>query len=154
MGNNTYTQIHIQAVFAVQYRAAQIQSEWKDRLYEYITGIIRNNEHKLLVINGMADHIHIFFGMRPSQSLSDLMQDIKGSSSKWINDQKIISNRFAWQEGYGAFSYRKSDVSSIIRYIERQEVHHRHQSFIDEYTSLLDEAEIAYDQRFIFKPLQ
>ena len=87
---NTYTQIHIQAIFAVKKRACVIQNEWKDELYKYITGIIQTQKHKLLAINGMPDHLHIFFGMRPIQSLSDLMQDIKGSSSKWINDKKLL----------------------------------------------------------------
>ncbi|MEX2234940.1 MAG: IS200/IS605 family transposase [Cyclobacteriaceae bacterium] len=105
---NTYTQIHTQAIFAVRFRKASIQREWKDELYKYITGIIQYYNHKLLAINGMSDHVHIFFGMRPTQSLSDLMQDVKGSSSKWINGQNFIKSRFEWQEGYGAFSYSKS----------------------------------------------
>ncbi len=88
--SNTYTQIHIQAIFTVKKRTGLIQVEWRDELYKYITGIIQTNEHKLLAINGMPDHLHIFFGMRPTQSLSNLMQDIKGSSSKWINEKKLL----------------------------------------------------------------
>jgi putative transposase len=106
---NTYTQIHIQTIFAVKRR-----KEWKDELYKYITGIIQAHGHKLLAINGMSDHLHIFFGMRPIQSLSDLMQDIKGSSSKWINEKRFINDRFEWQEGYGAFSYSKSQTADVI----------------------------------------
>jgi putative transposase len=87
---NTYTQIHIHAVFSVQERDSKILDNWKDELYKYITGIIQNNKHKLLAINGMPDHIHILFGLRPSQSLSDLMQDIKGHSSKWINEKRFV----------------------------------------------------------------
>jgi putative transposase len=105
---NTYSQIHIQTVFAVRFRIGLIQNEWKDDLYKYITGIIQHYDHKVLSINGMPDHVHIFFGMRPSQSLSDLMQDIKASSSKWINDKGFVKGRFEWQGGYGAFSYTKS----------------------------------------------
>jgi len=96
---NTYTQIHIQAVFAVQNHDCIIGKQWRDELYKYVTGIIQNNDHKLLAINGMPDHIHILFGMRPSQSLSDLLQDIKGNSSRWINNRKFISGKFSWQEG-------------------------------------------------------
>ena len=101
---NTYTQIHIHAVFSVQNRSCIIQRRWKEELYKYITGIIKNNKHKPLVINGMPDHIHVLFGLRPAQSISDLLQDIKGGSSKWINERKLVKGRFSWQEGYGAFS--------------------------------------------------
>ena len=122
---NTYTQIHIQAVFAVKYRIAQIQNEWKNELHKYISGILRNNSHQLLAINGMSDHIHVFFGMRPKQSLSDLMQDIKGSSSKWVNDNKLTQGHFEWQGGYGAFSYCRSEVPTIVNYINTQQEHIR-----------------------------
>ena len=115
---NTFTQIHIHAVFAVQNRTSLISNTWEERLYQYITGIIQNNNHKLLVINGMPDHIHILFGMRPTQSLSGLMQDIKGASSHWINENKFVTGRFSWQEGFGAFSYSKSQLSTVANYIE------------------------------------
>ena len=150
---NTYTQIHIQAVFAVQNRDCIIQRDWKDELYKYITGIVQNNKHKMLAINGMPDHVHILFGFRPSQSLSDLMQDIKGSSSKWINEKRFIKGKFSWQEGYGAFSYSKSDLPNVIQYIKNQEEHHKKRSFIEEYEDLLKEFEIDYDERFVFKPV-
>jgi len=150
---NTYTQIHIQAVFVVQNRDCIIQSGWKDELYKYITGIVQNNKHKMLAINGMPDHVHILFGFRPSQSLSDLMQDIKGSSSKWINEKRFIKGKFSWQEGYGAFSYSKSDLPNVIQYIKNQEEHHKKRSFIEEYEDLLKEFEIDYDERFVFKPV-
>ncbi len=106
---NTYTQIHLQIVFVVKYRDRVIHSSWKQRLYKYITGIVQNNGHKLITINGMPDHIHMLIGMRPTQSLSELMQDVKRCSSKWINESKLIQGKFAWQEGYGAFSYSKSE---------------------------------------------
>jgi REP element-mobilizing transposase RayT len=148
---NTYTQIHIQAIFAVKKRTGLIHNEWKDELYKYITGIIHTHNHKLLAINGASDHLHIFFGMRPNQSLSDLMQDIKGSSSKWINQKKFISQKFEWQEGYGAFSYSISQISKAIAYIENQEIHHRTISFLDEYKNFLEKFEVACDERYIFK---
>lgn len=151
---NTYTQIHIQAIFAVKRRTGLIQKEWKDELYKYITGIIQTHDHKLLAINGMPDHLHVFFGMRPIQSLSDLMQDIKGSSSKWINEKKFIKDKFEWQEGYGAFSYSKSQVPGVIAYVQNQEDHHRKTTFIEEYKSFLEKFEITYDERYIFKALE
>jgi putative transposase len=122
-------------------------------LYKYITGIVQTNKHKLLAINGMADHIHVLFGFRPTQSLSDLMQDIKGNSSKWINEKGFIKARFSWQDGYGAFSYSKSDLPKVIQYIKNQEERHKRKSFIDEYKDLLNEFEIDYDERFVFKPV-
>ena len=150
---NTYTQIHIQAVFTVQNRGCTISNSWKDELYKYITGIVQNNGHKLLAINGMPDHIHILFGMRPSQSISDLMQDVKGGSSKWINGKKFVRGKFAWQEGYGAFSYSKAELPGIINYIREQQSHHSKKPFIEEYIELLKEFEIDYNDCYVFKPV-
>jgi putative transposase len=147
---NTYTQIHLQFVFAVKYRHGLINPEWKNELYGYITGIVQKNNHKMLAINGMPDHIHIFIGMRPTQSISDLLQDIKAYSSKWINDQQLVPKKFEWQEGYGAFSYSKSHISRVITYIENQEKHHQKKKFRDEYIEFLEKFEIAYDEKYIF----
>lgn len=149
--SNTYTQVHIQAVFAVQNRKCVIEPSWKEELYKYIAGIIERKGHKLLVINGISDHVHVFFGMRPTQSLSDLMRELKGDSSKWINEKKFINARFSWQEGYGAFSYGKSQVNSVVDYIKNQEKHHERKTFIQEYKTLLELFEIDYDERYIFK---
>jgi len=148
---NSYTQIHLQVIFAVKKRTGLIQKEWKDELYKYITGIVQAHEHKLLAINGMPDHLHVFFGMRPIQSLSDLMQNIKQDSSKWVNQKKFIKEKFEWQEGYGAFSYSKSQVSRVISYIQNQESHHRKITFLDEYKKFLENFGVDYDERYIFK---
>ncbi|MFN8259175.1 MAG: IS200/IS605 family transposase [Bacteroidales bacterium] len=150
---NTYTQIHIHAVFAVQNRISLISKNWEQRLYQYITGILQNHGHELLAINGMPDHIHILFGMRPIQSLSDLMRDIKGDSSLWINENKFVAGKFSWQEGYGAFSYSKSQISAVATYIENQELHHKKKSFIEEYVKILQDFEIEFDEKYIFKPI-
>lgn len=150
---NTYIQIHIQFVFAVKYRVGTISSEWKDELYKYITGIIQSKNHKLICINGMEDHIHILVGMRPNQSVSDLLQDIKGSSSKWINGRKLTKGRFEWQEGYGAFSYGKSQIPLVIKYILEQEIHHTKKSFIEEYIDFLEKFDVEFDKKYIFKEL-
>jgi putative transposase len=151
---NTYTQIHIQTVFAVKNRASLITPAWKHELYKYITAIIQNNGHKLLSINGVADHIHILFGMRPDQALSDLMQHVKQDSSKWINQRGFVRGRFSWQEGYGAFSYSKRDVPHVIAYIENQEAHHRKLTLQEEYVEFLKDFEIEHDERYIFKPVE
>ena len=151
---NTYTQIHIQAVFAVQNRACIIRKSWKDDLYKYMTGIIQNHGHKVLAINGMPDHVHVFFGMRPTQSLSELMQDIKADSSRWIKQNGYVKSKFSWQEGYGAFSYSKSHVNSVIKYIQNQEKHHAKKTFAEEYNEFLDKFEVDYDDRYVFKPVE
>lgn len=148
---NTYTQIHLHLVFAVKYRAALIHASWKDELYKYITGIIQNNGHKLLLINGMPDHLHILIGFRTTQSLADLMRDVKQMSSLWVNEKKWTPFKFAWQEGYGAFSYGHSQLKTIIQYIEQQEIHHRKRTFLEEYKSFLTLFEIEYEERFLFK---
>lgn len=150
---NTYTQIHIQFVFAVKFRDGLIHESFKQELFKYISGIVTAHNHKLLAINSMPDHIHIFIGMRPTQSISDLMQDIKGNSSKWINKKKFFKVRFEWQEGYGAFSYSKSHVNRVIDYIFNQENHHKKESFQDEYVRFLKAFKIDYDERYIFKDL-
>lgn len=150
---NTYTQIHIHFVFAVKFRYGIIQDHWKDNLYKYITGIVQNNNHKLLAINGMPDHIHILIGIRPSQSISDLMKDVKQGSSLWINENKFTNGRFEWQEGYGAFSYSKSQINTVIEYIQNQEIHHKKRTFREEYLEFLEKFEIEYDEKFIFKDL-
>ncbi|MCX6312313.1 MAG: IS200/IS605 family transposase [Bacteroidetes bacterium] len=151
---NTYTQIHIHAVFSVQNRECIISNNWRDELYKYITGIIQNNNHKLLAINGMPDHLHILFGMRPTQSISDLLQDIKGNSSKWINERKFTKRRFSWQEGYGAFSYSKSQLPQVIQYIAKQQEHHLKKTFIKEYKESLNAFNVEFDDRYIFKPIE
>lgn len=150
---NTYTQIHIHFVFAVKFRDGIIQSKWKEDLYKYMSGIIQNNNHKLLAINGMSDHIHILIGLRPAQSISDLMKEVKQSSSKWINQNKLTNGHFEWQEGYGAFSYSKSQINQVVSYIQNQELHHKKKTFKEEYLDFLVKFEIDYDEKFIFKEL-
>ena len=151
---NSYTQIHIQFVFAVKYRTALIDNEWKGRLYQYLTGIFQENKHKILQINGMPDHVHIFIGMRPHQSVSELIQNVKTESSKWIKAQNLCSYPFAWQEGYGAFSYAKSQVDNVIRYIQNQEIHHRKETFLNEYKTFLTLFGIEWNENYIFKELE
>ena len=148
---NTYTQIHIHTVFAVRNRVSLIQEQWRDELYMYITGIITNNGHKLLQIGGMPDHVHVLFGMKPTQTLSDLMQDIKGNSSLWINKKQLVRGKFSWQEGYGAFSYGKSQIDRVAKYIQQQEKHHKKRNFEEEYLELLKLFGIEFDVKYVLK---
>lgn len=147
---NTYSQVHLHLVFAVKYRAALIRSEWKDELYRYITGIIQKKGHKLLAINGMKDHIHIFIGYHLHELVSDLVRDIKQMSSLWINNNRRTYRKFAWQDGYGVFSYSRSHISNVISYIENQEQHHRKTSFREEYLELLQKFEVEYNEQYVF----
>ncbi len=151
---NTYTQIHIQCVAAVKYRKALIDRVWKETLQKYITGIVQNNGHKMIAINSMPDHLHFLFGCRPHQSVSDLMQLVKGDSSEWLNNNRMCRNKFRWQEGFRAFSYSKSQIPIVANYIHNQEEHHRKKTFLEEYEELLNEFEVDYDDRYIFKPLE
>jgi len=150
---NTYTQIYIQIVFAVENRISLITDQWREQLHKYITGIIQNHSHKLIAINSMADHIHIFIGMKPIQALSDLLQDIKEYSSKWINANKFVMGHFNWQAGYGAFSYSHSHIDSVVKYIQNQKRHHQKKTFKQEYIEFLDKFHVEYDDRYIFKEI-
>lgn len=149
--SNTYTQIHIHCIFAVKYRASLITKDWKERLHQYITGIVQNHTHKMIAINSMPDHLHMLFGMRPTQSLSDLMRIVKGDSSEWINNQRLTPDSFRWQEGYGAFSYEKKKISVVAAYIANQELHHQKRTFLEEYKEFLENFEIDYDEQYVFK---
>ena len=151
---NTFTQIHIHVIFAVQNRMSLIQKSWSERLYQYMIAIIQKHEHKVLSIGGMPDHIHILFGFRPTQALSNLMQEVKRDSSEWINQQRLVMGRFSWQEGYGAFSYSKSHIAQVAKYIEEQEEHHKKRTFIDEYKKILKDFDLEYNEQYIFKSVE
>ena len=148
---NTYTQLYIHIVFTVWGRLNLIPKKHKEELHKYITGIIQKRKHKLLAINSMPDHVHIFIGYQPSQSLPDLVRDIKANSSKFINEKKWIAGKFAWQSGYGAFSYSKSHIKNVISYINNQELHHNKSSFKEEYLRLLNKFEVEYDEKYLFE---
>ncbi len=148
---NTYSQIYIQVVFAVEGRQNLIQSEWKHELYKYITGIVTNHKQKLISIGGVADHIHILIGFKPNFEISKLVQEIKANSSRFINQKRFVKGKFRWQEGFGAFSYSRSQLDTVIRYIENQEKHHSKQTFRDEFVGLLKNFEIEYDENFLFE---
>ncbi|HXI23592.1 MAG TPA: IS200/IS605 family transposase [Pyrinomonadaceae bacterium] len=148
---NTYSQIYIQTIFAVDGRLSLIRPEFKEELYKYMTGIVRNSKQKLIAINGMSDHVHILIGLKPSMALAGLVQDIKVDSSKFINKKKWVHGRFNWQEGYGAFSYGHSQLDKIINYIRNQEKHHRRRTFKDEYLAWLQKYEVTFDEKFLFK---
>jgi REP element-mobilizing transposase RayT len=147
---NVYTKIYLQLVFTPQGRENVIPVRHKEELQKYTTGIIQNRKHKLLAINYMPDHVHIFIGYNPSQALPDLLRDIKANSSKFINEKKWMTGKFRWQEGYGAFSYSHSQIDNVIQYINRQDEHHKQIRFREEYQKYLEEFEVEYDPTYLF----
>jgi REP element-mobilizing transposase RayT len=151
--SNTYTQLYIHFVFAVKYRQAIIHQEWEERLQKYITGVVQNNGHKLLAINTMPDHLHLFAGLNPKQSISELMKLVKGDSSEFINKEGFTKRKFHWQEGYGAFSNSRSQIDSVVKYILNQKEHHKKKTFIEEYIGILTDYAVEYDEKYIFQDL-
>jgi REP-associated tyrosine transposase len=150
---NTYTQMYIQVVFAVQGRQNLIRPERKEELHKYMTGIVTRQGQKLLAVHCMPDHTHILIGLKPSIALSDLVGDIKTGSTNHINKNRWVPGRFSWQEGFGAFSYGHSQLTGIIKYIHEQVEHHARKTFRQEYLSFLKKFQIEHDERYIFKPL-
>ena len=148
---NTYSKIYLQIVFSPMGKENLIPKKHKDELHKYTTGIITKRNHKLLAVNFMPDHVHIFIGYNPSQPLPDLVRDIKSNTSKLINSRKWIPGKFQWQEGYGAFSYSRSQIDKVIRYINNQEQHHKKTSFKEEYMKMLKAFEVEYDVKYLFK---
>lgn len=148
---NTYSQITIHAVFAVKNRENFILKEWRDNLHRYIAGIITNKGAKSLAVGGWKDHVHILFGMPVTISISEFMSAVKANSSKWINEQNFVKGKFQWQEGYGAFSYAKSQRDIVIKYIKQQEEHHRIKSFKEEYLKMLADFEVNYNDNYLFE---
>jgi len=147
---NTNTQIYIHIVFASEGRQSLIQPEYNDELQKYITGIVSVRKQKLIAINNMPDHLHLLAGLKPDLSLSNLVRDVKANSSKFINEKRWVAGRFSWQEGFGAFSHSRSQLGTVIRYIENQQKHHAKKSFREEYVELLEKFAVDYDRRYIF----
>ena len=147
----TFTQLYIQVVFAVKGRSSLLQKPWRDEVFKYMAGIIKNQGQKPIIVNGIADHAHLFIGQKPSIALSDLIRNVKKSTTKFINEQKWVRGRFAWQEGYGAFSYGHSQVETVYNYILNQEEHHRKKTFRDEYLEFLEKFQVPYEDRYLFE---
>jgi putative transposase len=150
---NTFTQIYVQVVFAVEARASVIPKAHKEELQKYITGIVTERKQKLLAIHCMPDHTHLLVGLKPNMALSALVRDVKNGSTNFIQCKKWVMGRFSWQEGFGAFSYGHSQIGAVIRYIQDQEKHHARRTFRDEYIQFLKRFEIEHDQRFVFKEI-
>ena len=147
---NTYTQIYMHVIFAVKGRESVICPEWQDELYRYMAGALKNHGHTPYTINGVEDHVHLLFGMTPKESLSDLVQSLKIQTTKYIKEQFGCLN-FAWQSGFGAFSYSKSFLPAVSNYISNQKEHHKKYTFDGEIREIIEKAGIEYDERYMLK---
>jgi len=150
MKPGAYTQLYVQLVFAVKNRNAVLNKEIRLRVFEYMSGILREMKHKSIIINGVSDHVQVFVGLNPVKSISDTVHDLKRSSSLFINNEKLCMGKFSWQEGYGAFTYSRSHIDNVYRYIQNQEEHHNRKNFREEYVEFLEKYEVEYDERFLF----
>ena len=128
-----------------------LDEAWDERLRLYISAIVQNHNHKMLAINNMPDHLHFFVGLNPAQSISDMLRIVKSESSLWINDERLTKSKFNWQDGYGAFSHSVSQINHVMQYIHNQQEHHRKHTFLEEYTKMLKDFQVDYDERYIFK---
>lgn len=122
----------------------------KEELHKYTTGLVSKRQAKMLAVNSMPDHTHLFVGFRPVLSISDFMKEIKVETNEFINDKKWVSGKFNWQEGYGVFSYSHSDIDTVIKYIRNQEIHHKKKTFREEYNELLLEFQIEFNEKYLF----
>ena len=147
---STYSQIYIQYVFAVKGRVNLLKKPWRENVFKYISGIIKGKNQKAIIVNGVADHLHVFVGLKPAMSVSDLVRDIKNNSTNFINEQKFLKGKFEWQDGYGAFSYSHSQIKDVYKYIANQEEHHRKKTFKEEYFEFLQSFEIEYNEKYLF----
>ena len=147
----TFSQIYIQTVFAVKGREDLIDKTWKPELHSYMAGVIKAKGHKSIIINGMADHVHCFIGLKPVMAISDLVRDIKNNTSKFINNRRFVHGKFSWQDGYGAFSYGQSQIDKVYNYILNQEEHHTKKTFKQEYLELLQRFDIEYKPEYLFE---
>ena len=147
---DTFSQIYIQYVFSVKGRNNLLQKPWRDEVFKYMSGIIEGKGQKSIIVNGVADHVHAFVGLKPSMNISDLIRDIKNNSTNFINNNKFLKNKFAWQGGYGAFSYAHSQIKNVYQYILNQEEHHKKVTFREEYLDFLKKFDIVYEEKFLF----
>ena len=151
MKPGAYTQMYVQLVFAVNKRINLLSKNHRQKIFEYVGGIIKNLGHKPIIVNGVSDHIHILLGLNPNISISDSVHDIKRGSSLFINQNQLVKGRFSWQEGYGGFTYSRSQIENVFSYIQNQESHHSNKTFSEEYVKMLEEYEINYDSRYLFE---
>ena len=148
---NTFSQIYLQFVFAVQGRQSLIKKENKEELHKYLTGLVQNRNAKMLAVHCMPDHTHIFIGLKPTILISNFVKEIKVASNDFVNEKKWLRKKFSWQEGYGVFSYSHSHIDRVVKYVLNQETHHQKASFRQEYIALLNNFQIPFEERYLFE---
>jgi REP element-mobilizing transposase RayT len=148
--SNTYSQIYLQFVFAVKHRQALITPDIRVPIEKYMCSVASKNMCKPLSIYCNPDHTHLFVNMKPGISCSTVVQKIKSTSSHFINESQLIKSHFEWQSGYGAFSYGKSQVNDVCKYIANQHKHHNKIAFREEYVDLLKAFCVDYDDTYLF----
>jgi putative transposase len=147
---DAFHQLYFQLIFAVKGRQSFIMPNWVTELYKYMGGILKEKGNMALAINGMPDHIHIFYSHNPNLSVSELVREIKKSTNIFINSKNFVRGKFEWQQGYGAFSYNKSSIANVINYIDNQKLHHEKITFQSEYKLILQKFEIDYKEEYLF----
>jgi REP element-mobilizing transposase RayT len=148
---NTYTQLYVQFVFTVKGRKNMIDEQFREELEKVICGIISNHKSKTYAVYCNPDHTHVFVGIHPIISPSKLMEQVKSGSSKWLNDKRYLSEKFHWQEGFGAFTYSRSHIDTVVKYILNQPKHHKKVLFREEYISFLVKFGIDFDSKYLFE---
>jgi putative transposase len=148
---NTYTQLYVQFVFSVQGRVNFIRETYRDELEKVMCGIVSNHKCKTYAIYCNPDHTHLFASIHPTISPSKLMEQVKSGSTTWLNNKKHVPGKFAWQDGFGAFTYSRSHIDRVVKYILNQPEHHKKQSFRDEYLMMLDKFGVEYDPKYLFE---
>ena len=145
--SGTYTNLLFHIVFSTKNRSPLITTEIASELYPYISGICKNKNAKLLIGNGMSDHVHLLVQLKPSILLADFVRDVKANTSKWINEEKCKVKKFGWQDGYSAFTVSKSQVQRVIEYIRNQKEHHRTADHLAELKLLLVRHDILFEEQ-------
>ncbi len=148
--SGSFSQIYLQIIFAVKNRQNLLHESWRQEIFKYMAGIIKEKKQKPIIVNGVSDHVHLFVGLKPSMCISDLVRDIKSNTTNFINEKKILRNKFSWQEGYGVFSYAHSQINTVYHYVENQKEHHRKKSFREEYIDFLEKFQIEYKEKYLF----
>lgn len=147
---NTYSQIYLQIVFGIRGSGNTLPVKHKEELQAYIGGIANHRKAKLLAANTLLDHTHLLLSIRPSESVSDLVRDIKANSTTLIKTNGWVLPSFKWQDGFGCFSYGRSQLDDVIKYIDNQEEHHRIKTFREEYLGLLNVFGVEYELQYVF----
>ena len=147
---HTYTNLLVHCVFSTLNREPLLRRDVRDRVWQFIGGIARENNMHALQVGGYTDHVHVLLSIRANQTVSKAMQEIKSGSSSFIHQQWRDLRGFAWQEGYGAFSVSESSREDVVQYIANQEEHHKTKTFQEEYVAFLKKNAIEYDERYVW----